>query len=86
MVKKTMVTNEILERWERGERFHLFYTEDSMTRDILIGKYDECLEAIYRHYDLDDWPINFFLIDITEDLIEHLTDFMVQNFQGGMVH
>lgn len=66
--------NEMLKRWNEGDRFYLLCREDSETKDVLIGSYDDCLEAAGRRYDFeDDWPGNFFLMDITDDLIEEIT-------------
>ena len=81
-----MITNEIFERWERGDRFHLLYMNDSDIKNIFIGTYDDCHEAVRRRYGLDHWPANFLLVDITEDLIEHMTNFLVNSDQQGMVH
>ncbi len=86
MSLKNMLTNELFERWQRGDRFHLLYMNDSDMKNIFIGTYDDCHEAVRRRYGLDHWPANFLLVDITEDLIEHMTNFLVKSEQHGLVH
>ena len=76
---KNTITSEIIERWKRGDRFHLVCCgEGADTKDILIGSYDECLAAAGRRYDFDKSHTSFFLLDITEELLEHVT-FLLNN-------
>ena len=79
---KNTITNKIFERWKRGDRFHLLYRKDSSEKDIFIGSYEDCLKAAGRRYDFDKLPDNFFLIDITDDLIEQVTNAITKDRLG----